>query len=72
MIEYFWQKLGYKNYKEYYNKIKMDDYEDKLICAELFAFGKEKGKIKFLTFDKKFKTYLEKNGKDFGVEIISA
>ena len=60
----------YKNYEDFLDKVKMKDYEDKIICAELFCYGKEKGKIKFLTFDNKFKNYLKKNGKEYDVEIL--
>ena len=61
----------YKNYNDFLDKIKMKDYEDKLICAELFCFGKEKGKISFLTFDNNFKDYLKKYGKEYDVEVIN-
>lgn len=59
----------YKNYETILKTIKMKDYEDKRICAELFCIG-QKNPVSFLTFDKPFKKYLQKNGKQQGITVI--
>lgn len=60
----------YSEYNEMLKKVKLNDYEDRKICTELFCFGTQKGKIRFLTFDKKFFKYLEKHGSGYNVAVV--
>jgi len=65
------KKAEYTNYGENLSRIKMSDYEDRKICAELFSYGLEFGEIKFLTFDNAFRKYLNKFGKENNVKVLS-
>lgn len=61
----------YSNYNKIYEELGgLKDHEDRIICAELFCFGLEKGPLSFLTYDKKFKIYLRKRAREYRITLL--